>query len=197
MPRCHHLVGDELARPGAAEMAIEADTGPDSGIFQRCQPIGDIRAVGAEHGVMRCDPAGRGAVAALASDPVALLIALTAQREGGIGGVAAEAGGCARSRAEAQRGGDLLGTAAGEHGKGAAVRSALRRRLLPAPELVLPHHLAIALGPAMAGRSGARCYTFVAGGARCCRRRRRRRRRFGKCTGQQQQCSECACPEQA
>src|SRR6185369_4562765 len=94
-------------------------------------------------------------MAGLAADAVCLQIALTPQGGGGIGGMAAEAGRRGGGGAEAERGGDLLATMAGEDRIGPAVGPALRGRILPVRQFVLADDLAVAFGAAMAGGSGA------------------------------------------
>ena len=85
--------------------------------------------------------------------------------------MAAEAGRGGSRIAEAEAGGDLLAAPPGQDGIGAGMRAAGGGGFLPGGDLVLPHHGAIALGPAMTGRSGAAGDTFEGRIADCARSR--------------------------
>jgi hypothetical protein len=69
----HDPVVDELAGAIAAEMAIEAFGGARAGIIERIHARRDIGGVVGTHRIMARQPVGCAAVAALATDAVALL----------------------------------------------------------------------------------------------------------------------------
>ena len=158
---CHHRVGDELARLVRSVMAIKAHIGARFGVFERGESGRDIRSMGGRQCIMFGQPASaRRPMTAFAPDPVRqgeLRATLAGRR---VGRMAAEArrGGLRIAEAEAVR--DLLSAPPAKHGIGAAVRARWRGWFLPGGDFVLPHHRAIALGPAMAGRTGAGGHAF-------------------------------------
>ncbi len=151
----HHRMGNELVAPGAAPVAIETDLRADSRPLERGHAVGDVRRMRPGAGIMDREPTPRRAVAGFAAHPVAGEKFRASAGIGDAGGVAAEARGRRSGIAEAQRGGDRPPPRAREHCERAAVRAAWRGRFLPARDLVLPNHRAIAFGPAVAGRSRA------------------------------------------
>ena len=152
MARRHDAVVDELARPGAAEMAIEADARADLGVLQRDHALRHVaRVAGADRGV-RLDPVLRAAMARFAADTVAFLEARAA-RAGGIG-VAAQAHRRAGGIADAQPRRDRLAARPGDDAEGARMSAARRRFFLPQLDLVLADDLAVAFLAPVAGRTG-------------------------------------------
>ena len=66
----HHLVGDELAWLGAAEMAIEAERGAGLGTFQGDHPARNIRGMAGADRVMAGQPGPRTTMTGFAADTV-------------------------------------------------------------------------------------------------------------------------------
>src|SRR5204862_5447305 len=128
MPRRHHAMIDELARPRAAEMAIEADARAHLRPIERGHAVHDIGGMRRADRIMRGEPAARRAVAALAPDAVLREEARAARA--GRGGMAPETGGRGSRLAQPERRRDLPPARPAEHRKGTAMRPARCRGLL-------------------------------------------------------------------
>lgn len=198
MPRRHDAVGDELPLARGPEMAIDANARAHHRILQSAQAgaqIGEMllahfaagAGVVADPGIVARDPAPRRAVAGFAGDPVLDRRGTAARRRIA---VAPEAHRRARRIADAEVAGNELAAAGVEHRPCAAMRAAGGRGFLPAHQLVLTDNDAVALHPAVAGRSRAGRNTQETPAAFALRARRRRRKRRGdrKHGKQQRQC---------